>query len=287
MGSLNRDERQALRRIQSHLQATTLETGVVVEQLGTVDVYLHPTNPDPFLNFSTPHKGVAWVRRDDLVMAFNGLKRLGRRTRLIFQDALFPSAFQQQLVMMGLTLEDERMVMVYRPLYGPFPHDETPLSSLIDTFDPDVIAQPVCTQNELAVWLRVFRAGYYQTDSPSVDPAAVLPLVEAAQNGEKQFILASYQRTPLGAARLGLRGDTAELEAVVTAPLWHGMGLETALIAVGVRTALEHGCMTIFAISPSNEFVRVYRRLGFTDLTKMLAYWQPDPDAALVSQSEE
>ena len=124
MDALNRYERQTLRRIQAYLQAALLDTHVVVEQLGTVDVFFHPSDSDPYLNCATPHKGVAWVRRDDLTSAFTGLQRLGRQPRLVFQEALFPAAFQQQLNLMGLALTYEQVVMVYQPVLGPSPLDE-------------------------------------------------------------------------------------------------------------------------------------------------------------------
>jgi GNAT superfamily N-acetyltransferase len=274
MGALNRHERQTLRRIQAHLRATTMDAGVIVEQLGTVDVHFHATNPDPAMNCATPHKGVAWVRRDDLLAAFDGLVHLGRMPRLVFQDALFPAAFQQQLALMGLILEDNRMVMVYRPFYGPAMPDEEPLGRLPDALPPDVQTFLCRTKPELAVWLRIFRAGYYNTETLTVDPDVVAQLAESAASGQKVFVLATYRSAPLGAARVGLRGSTAELEVVATAPLWHGMGLEVALITTAVNAAMDHGADTIFTVAPTEEFIRLYRRLGFTDLTRVLTFWR-------------
>ena len=88
MDARNRHTRHTLRRIQAFQHAAQLDTGIVVEQLGTVDVYFHPTNPDPVLNCAIPHQGVAWVSRDDLYLAFRGLERLGRAPYLVFQEAV-------------------------------------------------------------------------------------------------------------------------------------------------------------------------------------------------------
>jgi GNAT superfamily N-acetyltransferase len=245
----------------------------VVEQLGTVDVYFHPTNPDPYLNCVTPHRGVAWVRRDDLNQAFAGLERLGRIPRLMFQDALFPAAFQQQLRLMGLTLEDQRTILVYRPLYGPFLSGETPRGRVPEAFDPAVSISIPRTAQELAVWLRVFRAGYYNTELLAVDPTIVGHLVVAAGQGEKVFVMANYEHAPLGAARLDVRDATAEIEAVVTAPLWHGMGLESALVTAAVQTVMARGVDIIFAVAPAGDFARLYSHLGFVELTHVLTFW--------------
>ncbi|MBN1564754.1 MAG: GNAT family N-acetyltransferase [Anaerolineae bacterium] len=276
MQSLNREERKTLRTIQAHIRESTRARQAIVEQLGTVDVYFHPSNPDPYLNCATPHKGVAWVRRDDLYSAFTGLERLGRVPRLVFQDALFPYAFQQQLALMGLTLEEQRVIMVYRPLYGPDLPNETPRDRLPAEFDYAITAKVATTPAELGAWQRVFKAGYYNTETLTVNQAEVKPLVEFAQRGEKVFVMASYQDTPLGTAQICLREESAEIEAVVTAPLWHGMGLETALITTAVRATLEHKRDIIFTIAPEDSTTHLYRMLGFVDLTHVMTFWQAE-----------
>jgi GNAT superfamily N-acetyltransferase len=287
MSLLNREERLTLRQIQMHMREAMSAQQTVIEQLGTVDVYFHPTNPDPFLNCVMPHRGVAWVRRDDLNNAFAGLERLGRIPRLVFQDALFPAAFQQQLGLMGLTLEDQRTVLVYRPLYGPPLPDETPRGRVTDHFAPAVAASIATTQQELAVWLRVFRAGYYNTELLAVDPDVVKPLVIAALHGEKIFVLAHYEQAPLGAARVGVRDMTAEIEAVVTAPLWHGMGLELALVSTAAQAALDRGVNVIFTVAPPGDSAQLYQNLGFVELTHVLTFWLEEDQARRTKKTEE
>ena len=276
MHSLNREERKTLRIIQDHIHTSMRAKQAIVEPVGTVDVYFHPSNLDPYLNCVTPHKGVAWVRRDDLYSAFAGLDRLDRIPRLVFQDALFPFAFQQQLELMGLTFEDQRVVMVYRPLYGPDMPGETPRDRLPSEFDYAISATVATTQADLAAWVRVFKAGYYNTETLSVSLAEVDPLVESAQRGERLFVLASYQDTPLGTAQICLRDSSAEIESVVTAPLWHGMGLETALVTTAVRAILEYKRDIIFTIAPTDDITRFYRVLGFVDLTHIMTFWQAE-----------
>lgn len=287
MQSLNREERKTLRRIQAHIRESTRAKQAVIEQLGTVDVYFHPSNPEPYLNCATPHKGVAWVRRDDLYSAFTGLDRLGRVPRLVFQDALFPYAFQQQLGLMGLTLEETRVIMVFRPMIGPDLPGETPRGRPPDTFGHAITATVATKQAELATWLRIFKSGYYNTERLSVDPADVAPLKQATQRGEKIYVMASYQDTPLGTAQVGIRGSSAEIETIVTAPMWHGMGLEMALIATAVRATLERSCDIIFAVAPSDAMTRLYRLVGFDDLTHVLTFWQAENYAPPVAREPE
>ncbi len=276
MGVFNRDERQTLRGIQGHVRTVALESRVLVEQVGTVDVYFHPTNPSPYLNCAMPHKGVAWVRREDLLAAFEGLERLGRLPRLVFLDALFPEAFRQQIGLMGLTPEDRRAVMVFHPLLGPDVPGEIPLGRLPETLAPPVTARIAAAEIELATWLRIFRAAYYNAESVMIAPGEIQPLYEAIRKSESAFVIASYEGSPLGAARVGLRPPTAQLEVVATAPLWHGMGLENALIATATRAALDQGCDTIFTIAPPDDQIHTYLRLGFVEVTHILTFWRAE-----------
>lgn len=273
METLNRMERQLLRRIQHYEQATLRSQQVVLEQIGTVDVFVHPANVDPALNCVTPHKGVAWVRREDLASAFSGLERLGREPRLVFQEALFPQAFQQQLALLGLELERELLVLVYRPLYGPFPPDEHPFGCLPLALAPEVRATLVTEARDLSTWQRLFSA---RTEGAS-PPESLEGLAEAVARGECLCVLAHYQGTPLGAARVGIREQIAALEAVVTAANWHDMGLEEALIATGVRAAEAQGCDLIFTIQPVQDYAARYYRLGFERITRLLTYRLPPP----------
>lgn len=280
MDGLTRQQRQILRRIQAYRQAVLQAADAVVEQLGTVDVVVHPTASEPYLNCVRPHKGVAWVHRDDLRYALTGLARLGRLPRLVYDEALFPPAFEQQLAAMGLTLEQEAVLMVYQPLYGPFPAGETPFGALPEVFPFDVTATLAERFTDLETWLRVFRAGYVTTlEAHEIAPEAVAELQGDVAAGRKLCALAYYQETPLGVACAGRHRDTAALEVIGTAPLWHGMGMEDALITTVVREAERGGATTIFTVQPPGAQLRLFRRLGFVEFTRVLVYRMPGESA--------
>ncbi len=280
MQLLNREDRKILRKIQDHINHMLRTSNTTIEQIGTVDVYFHPSSSGLFLNCVTPHKGVAWVRREDLLAAFQGMERLGRSPRLIFQDALFPEAFRQQLEIIGLTLEGMQVVMIYRPLLGPLIPDEIPLGCLPAEPPAPVTAWIATERADLGTWLRVFNAGYFNTDMITVPPSAVDALEQEMQEGSRFFVLASYERAPLGAARVALHPPTAQIEALVTVPLWHGMGLEIGLAWQAVREAEARGCETVFTIAPPPDLRALYRRLGFEDLTHIMTFWQAETYAA-------
>lgn len=283
MDAPTRSERQILRRIQSYLQAARDDAGVVLESLGTVDLSHHATDPNPELNCAVPHKGAAWVRRDDLLAAFARLDALGREPRLVYHEALFPAALQQQLEAMGLVLERTRAVLVYQPVVGPAPPGESLFGRLPDALPQDVTARAVSSADGLSTWLPLFDSAYAQdADALSGAPDVVAELVAMAAAGQRIFVTAWYQDAPLGAACAGVRDTVAELEAVVTAPLWHGMGLEEALIVTATRQAEARGCTAIFTIQAPRDARRMYRRLGFMALTRVLTFGLPgDAETAL------
>lgn len=275
MEALNRHERDVLRRIEFHLHGG-LDAGSVSEQLGTVDVYFHPKTRDSYMNCVTPHQGVAWVRRDDLFDGLVGLLRLGRTPRLVFLEALFPVAFQQQLRLVGLELESEQVVMLYRPLLGPIPAGESIFGCLPEQFPRDVETRVVTTWDQVETWLHVFYAAHYNTQAPPVEPEVVGALADEIAAGRVLCVLAYYQGTPLGVAQLALHNDSAEFESVTTQTLWHDMGLEAGMIITAVRELEARGTAMIFRIEPPGDSGRMYRRLGFVDLTRVLIYQWPD-----------
>jgi len=164
---------------------------------------------------------------------------------------------------------------------------EVPLGRLPDVIDAPITTAIGTTRADLASWLRIFRAAYYNTETVSVRPEDVDPLLAAVQAGDSLFITAAYEQMPLGAARVALHLPTAELVSVAVAPFWHSMGLEIALITTAVRAALELGSSIIFTIAPPEEYMPLYRRLGFIELANLLNFWQAEEYARRVLESPE
>lgn len=283
MDALTRPDRQALRRIQTYLRAAREDAGAVLEPVGTLDLIHHPTDPNPDLNCVTPQTGAAWIRRDDLNAAFARLDTLGRVPRLVYHEALSPAAWQPQLESIGLVLERARAVLVYQPVQGPAPAGETLFGRLPDTLPQDVTVRIARAAGDLHTWLRIFDSEYaHDEDALNNAPGVVAELVAMAAAGQRLFVTASFQNTPLGAACAGLRDTVAEFEAAVTAPLWYGMGLEAGLIISATREAAARGCTTVFTIQPPQDARRIYRRLGFVALSRVLTFALPgDSETAL------
>jgi GNAT superfamily N-acetyltransferase len=275
MTALDRSDQHIYRQVQDHVAASARYAPIIVEQVGTVDVLFHPDHPDRHLNCARPHGGIAAVQRRDLAVAFGALEQLGRSPRLVYEDALVPPGFRQQIEAMGLALDDDRALMVYRPVLGPDVPGETPRGRLSAAIDPPVTVGVARTPADLSTWLWVARAGYDPREAPVVDLEEIEPLIAAARGGQAAYVLASYTDTPLGAARVALRPPTAELEIVTTAPLWHGMGLEAALVTAAVRAACDHGCDIVFTVAPTAAQERLYHRLGFVPLTRILSFCPP------------
>lgn len=283
MDALTRFDRQTLRRIQTYLHAARDDAGVTLEPVGTLDLIHHPTDPNPDLNCVTPQTGAAWIRRDDLSAALARLDALGRVPRLVYHEALSPAAWQPQLESIGLMLERVRAVLVYHPVQGPAPAGEVVWGRLPDTLPQDITARVARSADGLHTWLRIFDSQYAHDDDALNDaPGVVAELVDMVAADQRLFVTAGFQNTPLGATCAGLRDTVAELEAVVTAPLWHGMGLEEGLIITATREAAARGCTTVFTIQLSQDAGRIYRRLGFVALSRVLTFALPgDSETAL------
>lgn len=283
MDTLTRSDRQTLRRIQTYLHAARDAAGVVLEPVGTLDLIHHPTDPNSDLNCATPQTGAAWIRRDDVSAAFARLDALGRVPRLIYHEALSPAAWQPQLESIGLVLERARAVLVYHPVQGPVPVGEVVFGRLPDVLPQDVTVRVAHSTDDLHAWLRICDSEYaHDDDAFNNAPGVVAELLDMAAAGQRLFVTACFQNTPLGAACAGLRDTVAELEAVITAPLWHGMGLEEGLIITATREAAARGCTAVFTVQPPQDAGRIYRRLGFVTLSHMLTFGLPgDSETAL------
>ena len=67
---------------------------------------IHPQNTGLHLNCIVSHKGVAWVRREDLLAAFTGMEHLGRIRACCFWMPV-PGGVPAAATLMGLALEEQ------------------------------------------------------------------------------------------------------------------------------------------------------------------------------------
>jgi hypothetical protein len=109
-----RDMRQTLRQIQDHLGRVHESLGAVRELVGMVTVYHHPTNALPHLNYVTPRQNTAWVSGPMIQQGIDHLSRLGRAPRVQYIEGLYPPQLGAALRKLGLEVEREVPVMVYK-----------------------------------------------------------------------------------------------------------------------------------------------------------------------------
>jgi hypothetical protein len=277
MSTLNRSERQILRAIQEHMHTQYRRAGAAYTQVSTVGIVYHPDNTEPALNLVTPHRGVAWTRREDLQQAFDILSQRGRLPHLQYLKALFPAAFAQQLVLQGLRLERETPVWFYLPFQGPIPegerlfgwrHDFTPLEH--------ITAQAAATYQDFAVWLRVHQAATYGAEVLEVDPARVAALRKARPVGDYLLLTVASHGAPLAVTEVVFGDLAAQVMPPQVIWPWAGMGLEEALIQCAIELALAQGVQVIYMTGLPDHDPRLYHRLGFVLLTHQLDYVAPD-----------
>lgn len=63
------------------------------------------------------------------------------------------------------------------------------------------------------------------------------------------------------------RGDTAQIDSVVTDPPWEGQGFATSTVLAAAHEAASHGCDLVFLRTDADDWPQhFYRRLGFTEI---------------------
>lgn len=286
MDDASAPNRALLREIVGHWRAVARRQGAAVRACGSVEVFIHPRSAAPDANFVMPHPYAIAIAPDDLAHGLRLLGAAARRARVVVPGALVPP-IDAPGATLGLTRTGARPILVYQPLEGPHLPGETPYGRLPLSLPPRVSAWVVEAPRDLVIWLEVLHTGQ------AVDPLSaqgnagdeIAPLLDTAAAGADRFVLAAYDDIPLGAARLSLNPPaSAWLALVTTAPLWAGMGLEVALVACAVRTALDEGARVIFTCADGPDQARFYRRLGFVDHGPLWIY-DGEPRAEQIGES--
>src|SRR5258706_7776090 len=133
--SNERESKHILRQIQDHLGEMHTKLGALRESVGMVEVFHHPSTNAPMLNYITPRKNTAWVSSSYLQQGLTHLAQQGRLPRVEYIEGLYPPAFARTLRDLGLELERETLIMVYKP-GGIAGH---PTHSLVEHLLPDGI----------------------------------------------------------------------------------------------------------------------------------------------------
>jgi hypothetical protein len=267
--SQERDARRAQRQVQDHLIAAHKQLGAHSLEIDFVEAIYHPTNSLPDLNYLTPRRRTAWIPKADIQRGMEFLTEHGRTPRVQYIEGLFPPLFAKQLIELGLQLEQDTPLMIYRKagLLGtipPVPELPTP---------PDgVRVEIVKDQRGVEMWWYVWRNAHYDVLTLGVEPLHVGRDMAALHSGQQIEILLHRYSFPVGVARVSIQDKSAHLVALALMSEVRTDEMSRLLYAAALKAAVEQGCELIFAPGATEQDRKICRLLGFVDSGSMVCY---------------
>lgn len=152
----------------------------------------------------------------------------------------------------------------------------------------DPLPRPVpdlpVVQLDLAERIDVARAGWQQeqpASAPDVHDQLGRRITTVVGAAEAAFLaVRADDGTVAARADLYLRDGVAQVEEVMTDPEHRGRGLASLLVLTAVRRARAAGADLVFLVAEADDWPQqLYRRLGFTDLGRLVTLARTPPDA--------
>ncbi len=271
-----RESKHILRQIQDHLGEMHVKLGALRESVGMVEVFHHPITNAPSLNYITPRKNTAWVSGTYLQQGLSHLAQYERLQRVEYIEGLYPPAFSRTLRDLGLELERETLIMVYKP--GGITGHPTPM--LVERPLPDgIVVRQVTDQESIGQWWYVWRNSHFDVLSLGVEPLFVGQDMQATWTGKQLDYILYRGGFPAGVVRVSLHKETAHIIALAMMKELRTPAMIQILQMAAVKGALEHGAKLVFAPGEQEAERRMARELGFMDFGSIVCYAAPN-DAA-------
>ncbi len=264
-----KESRQMLRQVHEHLLQAHTDLGAYREAISVVDVIHHPINPLPDFNYVTPRRNTAWVSGQYVKQGLERLKELGRTPRVQFIEGLFPPLFAKTLIELGLKLERETPLMIYR---------SSGADTLMPTNTPAISngmqIQMVADQRGIEMWWYVWRNAFYDVLTLGVEPLVVGRDMAALLMGKHVDILMLRYNYPIGVARISVQEQNKSAHIVALAMMKEARTPERMrlLLSAAMRASLGRGCELIFAPGETEDDRRLCRELGFIDVSSIVCY---------------
>jgi hypothetical protein len=267
-----RETRRILRQVQDHLIHVHTTLGAVRETVGMVDVFHHPGNPLPNLNYVTPRRNTAWVSGQMVKQGLDHLHSFGRVPRVQYIEGLFPPLFAKTLRDLSLQVERETPVMVYKP-EGINGHTPPPIPP--SAMPDGVTIDRVNDQRGIEAWWYVWRNAFYDVLTLGVEPLFVGREMAALHLGQQIDFLAYRYGFPVGVARLSIQGETAHLAALALLKEVRTPAMTRAMQVAALQSAVELEASLVFAPGETDAERRALRELGFLDFGSIVCYAAP------------
>lgn len=266
-----KDARVVMRRVDAHLRQRHLALGAQGEAVGFVDVVTHSESDLPALNYVTPRRNTAWVSAKHIEDGLSKLRTKGRRSRVRFAEGLFPPIFAKSLHELGLRLETEMPIMVYKQTQPSVEAPQLPAGHRIEQVD---------NPHDAAVWWYIWRNAFYDVYTSGTEPLALGREMRRLYEGRQHDLVLYKDHFPIGVARITVHDKSAHILSLAIMKEQRTAEKEALLAQCALYTALKVGCDLVFVVSSTETERAYYHKLGFTSYGSIMSYCEPYADTA-------
>jgi hypothetical protein len=246
--------------------------GAQCDPVGFMDVVHHPTSTYAGLNYVTPRRHTAWVSSKQVEAGLDKLREFGRRARIRFAEGLYPPVFIKALRELGLQVEEEIPMMVYR---------SNPKKAFRLPRLPENVAYKVAAdQDGIALWWYVWRNAFYDVMTSGMEPIYVGKDMRDVTLGEQIDIILYQHGQAVGVSRVSLYENTGHIQSQALMKEVRTPELARVLLAAALKEALDKGCEMVFTSGERGESRDLCRKLGFVDAGSVVTYAEASKDQA-------
>ncbi|MCY1015275.1 GNAT family N-acetyltransferase [Pyxidicoccus sp. MSG2] len=224
--------------------------------------YFHPFDAMVYLNYVIPDGPVTGDTREALRKLRTEFEARQRVPRFEYVDALAPE-LAGMLSAAGYRQEAEaRLMACTRDTYVPFKGPERLTLTVLSPDSPREEVRDFCVTT---------RQGFSPGETVTVGDEEVSKTLEDLKDG-RAFLARMDGRPVSGGQFSSPHQGTTELAGVATLQEWRGRGIGAALVSRAAEEAFSRGVEVLFLSTITEEAGRLYERVGFRFVTRMLFY---------------
>ncbi len=264
-------------RLQSVMRASAADRYEAIA-VPPFTAFLHRADPLIYFNYAIPDGPLPGDVREPLRRLRTVFEERGRVPRFEYVSALAPS-LEEALLAAGFRQEAEARVMVCpRERFNPVPAPGGLTWTVLSPGSPD---------EALRAYANTVRHGFSPNEPYAATDADVAQV--RTDLGAGGAVLGHMEGQPAGVGMYTppLEG-VAELGGVATLERFRKRGLGTALTSRVAQEAFSRGVDLLFLSTITQEAGRIYERVGFQFVTRMLFFVDAShPEGALVPSARE
>ncbi len=224
--------------------------------------FFHPFDAMVYLNYAIPDGPVTGDTREALRKLRSEFEARNRVPRFEYVDELAPE-LSGRLRDAGYKQEAEARLMVCtRDTYVPFPAPQGLTVSVLSPESPREEVREFCATTQ---------QGFNPGTTPVVSDEEVSKTLADLKDG--RAFLARMEGHPVSGGLVTPPHDgTSELAGVATLQEWRGRGIGAAVVSRAAEEAFARGVEVLFLSTITEEAGRLYERVGFRFITRMLFY---------------